>query len=348
MWGSAGSAVGMVVNSHVFRRPTRLAESYPERVPRPRSQLVHTAPTVRRSVAAACLGNAVEWYDFAIYGALGAVVTPIFFPSHGGATTLVVAFLVYATAFVMRPLGAALFGVRADAEGRRPVLVTVILLMSLATAGVGLIPGYAAIGVLAPCTLLLLRATQGLAAGGEARAGGGLHHGVGTGGRRGAFGAWHTATLALGLAAGLAVGGLVLLLPAEQVAAGWWRPAFLVALPLGLIGTYLRRRVTEPSIFVAARAVGFPGAATDPPRVGAAPPGLAHRVRADRRRRVGLQHLLRLPAQPPDADAADGSGPSALLAGMVGLLVAAGAALVLGALTDRTGRLPSCCRHSWC
>jgi MHS family proline/betaine transporter-like MFS transporter len=118
-------------------------------------------------VTAACVGNAVEWYDFAIYGALGVVLTQLFLPVSDPNVVLLAVFALYATAFLVRPLGAVLFGRRADARGRRGVFAGVLLLMSLATAAVGLLPVYAAIGVVAPVLLLVLRATQGLAAGGE-------------------------------------------------------------------------------------------------------------------------------------------------------------------------------------
>ena len=104
----------------------------------------------RRAIAAACVGNAVEWYDFAIYGALATVVGVVFFPANDLATALSAAFAVYGTALIVRPLGALAFGRLGDTRGRRTVLVAVILLMTGATAGVGLLPGYAAIGLLAP------------------------------------------------------------------------------------------------------------------------------------------------------------------------------------------------------
>ena len=95
----------------------------------------------RRAIAAACVGNAVEWYDFAIYGALATVVGVVFFPANDLATALSAAFAVYGTALIVRPLGALAFGRLGDTRGRRTVLVTVILLMTGATAGVGLLRG---------------------------------------------------------------------------------------------------------------------------------------------------------------------------------------------------------------
>ena len=208
----------------------------------------------RRAIAAACVGNAVEWYDFAIYGALATVVGVVFFPANDLATALSAAFAVYGTALIVRPLGALAFGRLGDTRGRRTVLVTVILLMTGATAGVGLLPGYAAIGLLAPIALVLLRATQGLAAGGELGAAAVFIIENARSSRRGQAGSWQTATMAVGIGTGMGVaGGLSYLFGEVGGWAGWWRIAFLFALPLGLIGLYLRRRVAETEQFVVLR-----------------------------------------------------------------------------------------------
>ena len=278
----------------------------------------------------------MEWYDFAIYGALGVVVTPLFIPTDDSDTVLLAAFALYATAFVVRPVGAVLFGMRADARGRRGVFVSVLILMTLATAAVGLLPVYATIGLMAPVTLLLLRATQGLAAGGELGLAAVYIAESAPRGRRGALSAWHTATLALGLAAGLGVGGLVTLLPAEQVQAGWWRVPFLLSLPLGFVGIYLRRRGRE--------SVLFQGPARSQPRP-------VSEVWANHRR-AALTGFALIAAgalafntffvfMPNHLVAVSDLEPAAaLLAAVIGLLAAAVSALRLGALSDRLGRRP--------
>jgi hypothetical protein len=142
---------------------------------RGRRQRASTGPTARRSrpprvLVAACIGNAVEWYDFALYGAFATIMAATYFPIGDPATSLLAAFAAFSTAFIFRPLGALLFGRRGDRRGRRQVLALMIIVMSLATAGVGVLPGYAAIGLLAPVLLILLRLAQGLSAGGEAGA----------------------------------------------------------------------------------------------------------------------------------------------------------------------------------
>jgi MFS transporter, MHS family, proline/betaine transporter len=207
-----------------------------------------------RAIAAACIGNAAEWYDFAIYGALATVVGFAFFPARDLTTALSAAFAAYGTALLFRPLGALVFGRLGDTHGRRRVLVSVIFLMTGATAGIGLLPSYAAIGLLAPILLMLLRAAQGVAAGGELGAAAVfmLEHGPGS--RRGQAGSWQTATMALGIGTGMGVAGLLSYLLGENERwSGWWRIAFLLALPLGLVGLHLRRRVGETRQFVVLR-----------------------------------------------------------------------------------------------
>jgi MFS transporter, MHS family, proline/betaine transporter len=206
--------------------------------------------TSRRAIAAACIGNAAEWYDFAIYGALATVVGLVFFPSKDLATALSAAFAVYGTALVLRPLGALVFGRLGDIRGRRTVLITVIFLMTGATAGVGFLPGYATIGLLAPILLVLLRAAQGLAVGGELGAAAVFILENAQSSRRGQAGSWQTATMAVGIGAGMGVAGVLSYMFGEDGWSGWWRIAFLLALPLGLIGLYLRRRVAETQQFV--------------------------------------------------------------------------------------------------
>ncbi len=205
----------------------------------------------RRAIAAACIGNAAEWYDFAIYGALATVVGFAFFPAEDLTTALTAAFAVYGTALVLRPLGALVFGRLGDTRGRRTVLITVIFLMTGATAGVGFLPGYATIGLLAPILLVLLRAAQGLAAGGALGAAAVFMLENASISRRGQAGSWQTATMAVGIGAGMAVAGMLsYLFDEDERWSGWWRIAFLLALPLGLIGLHLRRRVAETQQFV--------------------------------------------------------------------------------------------------
>jgi MHS family proline/betaine transporter-like MFS transporter len=198
------------------------------------------------------VGNAIEWYDFAIYGSFAAVLGVTFFPGADAATQLLLAFAIYGTALLVRPLGALVFGRLGDTRGRRPAMTIVIILMSAATAAVGLLPGYLAIGVAAPLLLLLFRICQGLGAGGELGVSSVFMFEHAPRRRRGVVGSLQVATLSLGMAAGMAVAAASSLVGGgAAVQAGWWRVAFLAALPLGLIGWYVRTRVNETGDFLA-------------------------------------------------------------------------------------------------
>ena len=264
----------------------------------------------------------------------------VFFPAEDLATALSAAFAVYGTALIVRPLGALAFGRLGDTRGRRTVLVTVIFLMTGATAGVGFLPGYATIGLLAPILLVLLRAAQGLAVGGELGAAAVFIIENARSSRRGQAGSWQTATMAVGIGAGMGVAGVLSFLFGDTGRwSGWWRIAFLLALPLGLIGLYLRRRVAETQQFVVLRTTSQL---------------LDHPARELwRRHKVALLRGFCLIAagslafntffifMPNNLIARHGAGLSpTLLATAAALAVAALAALALGRVSDRVGRRP--------
>ena len=192
------------------------------------------APIRRRVLIAACIGNFVEWYDFALYGVFATVLAATFFPGTDDLSRLVAAFAIFGIAFVARPVGALLFASYGDRHGRQRALVAGIALMALVTAGIGLLPGYDSLGWLAPILLLTLRAGQGAAVGGEQGGSAAfiLEHAPAD--RRGWYGGWQYATVGLGLGAGLAAGALLSLALSTAALQTWgWRLAFLLALPLG-------------------------------------------------------------------------------------------------------------------
>jgi MHS family proline/betaine transporter-like MFS transporter len=115
----------------------------------------------RRVFASTMLGNIVEYYDFTLYGTLAAVLSKIFFPTEDATVALLSTYVGVSLSYFVRPLGGLVLGPLADRRGRRFVLVLTILLMSLGTAGIGLLPTYAAIGAAAPVLLLFCRVLQG-------------------------------------------------------------------------------------------------------------------------------------------------------------------------------------------
>ena len=123
--------------------------------------------SIRRAIVGASVGNTVEWFDFAVYGYLAVTLGAVFFPSEDPTISLLSSFAVFGVAFVMRPLGGLFFGPLGDRIGRQRTLATVIILMSISTFVIALLPGYATIGIWAPILLVLARLLQGFSAGGE-------------------------------------------------------------------------------------------------------------------------------------------------------------------------------------
>src|SRR5262245_4941274 len=123
---------------------------------------------VARVVAASFIGTAIEWYDFFLYGTAAALVfNRLFFPTADPLTGTMAAFATYAVGFLARPLGGVVFGHFGDRFGRKSALVATLMIVGLSTFAIGLLPTYAAAGVLAPVLLVALRFVQGLGVGGE-------------------------------------------------------------------------------------------------------------------------------------------------------------------------------------
>ncbi|MGN7800836.1 MFS transporter [Leifsonia sp. 22587] len=205
----------------------------------------------RRVVFATVIGTTVEWYDFFIYAsAAGLVFGQLFFAPAGPQFATVLSFLTVGVSFLFRPLGAFLAGHFGDRYGRRQVLVVTLILMGLATALVGLLPTYEAIGIAAPILLILLRVLQGISAGGEW--GGAVLMAVehAPTARRGLFGASPQIGVPLGLL--LASGAMALMTviaPGDAFVAWGWRVPFLLSVVLIVIGYWVRRRVEESPVF---------------------------------------------------------------------------------------------------
>ncbi|MFI0135475.1 MFS transporter [Streptomyces luteogriseus] len=218
----------------------------------------------RRALVAGSVGNLIEWYEFGVYGYFATIIAARFFTPEGGgeAEALVRTYASFGLAFFFRPVGAALFGRLGDRVGRRPVLILVITLMTVATTLIGVLPTYAQAGALAPWLLTFLRVLQGLSAGGEFGGAVSVMTEFAPPGRRGLYGSWQSFTVALGLLAGAGAAALLAtVLTAEQLGAWGWRLPFLLTLPLGLGALWLRLRLDETPVFVAERS-----AKTPPPR----------------------------------------------------------------------------------
>ena len=210
---------------------------------------------LRRTSISSCLGSALEYMDFTLYTLAAALIFgPLFFPNTDPAMALLASFAAYGSGFLVRPLGGIYFGYLGDKYGRKSVLVITVGMMGIATLGMGLLPTFAQIGVVAPILLVLLRLIQGFGAGAELSGASLLLVESAPVGRRGFYGA----VVALGTATGvLLASGLWLLLsqmPKEEFFAWGWRIPFLLSVVTTLVALYLRRSINESPVFEAVKA----------------------------------------------------------------------------------------------
>ena len=199
-----------------------------------------------RQVLAGAVGNVLEWYDFAIYGYFASALAKTFFPSGNTALSLVSTFGVFAAAFLMRPLGGALFGYIRDRIGRKHALLTSAAMMTLATFGMGLLPGYATIGAAAPLLWIGFRLLQGLSIGGEFTASAIFLVERSDPRQRGLNGSFASISATIGLLLGSTIGAIeTRALTPAQVEAWGWRIPFLLGLLLGAFALFLRRVIVD-------------------------------------------------------------------------------------------------------
>jgi len=211
----------------------------------------------RKVIFASSLGTVFEWYDFYLYGSLAAIIAKHFFAGVNETTSFIFALLAFAAGFAVRPFGAIVFGRLGDMIGRKHTFLITIVIMGVSTAVVGLLPGYATIGVAAPVILITLRLLQGLALGGE-------YGGAATyvaehapKGKRGFFTSWIQTTATLGLFLSL----LVILacrtvLGTEAFEAWGWRIPFLLSILLLIVSVYIRLQLNESPVFLKMKAEG--------------------------------------------------------------------------------------------
>lgn len=214
----------------------------------------HEDPSVRQ-IAAAVIGNALEWYDFVVYGFLTVIIAKLFFPGSSEYISMLKTTATFGVGFFMRPVGGIVLGLYADRRGRKAALQLIIALMTIAIGMIALAPTYAAIGVGAPLLIMLARLLQGFATGGEFASATSFLIESAPPGRRGFYGSWQmvgqgTAAL-LGALSGWAVTHL---LTPDQVDGWGWRLPFFFGLLIGPVGLYIRKHVPETQVFVAAQA----------------------------------------------------------------------------------------------
>ncbi|GAB3478962.1 MFS transporter [Nocardiopsis coralliicola] len=225
--------------------PSTPSESQPKKAPR------------AKVLAASLTGSTIEWFDFFLYGtAAGLIFDKLFFPSGDPFVSLMLSYMTFSLTFFVRPLGGVIFSHIGDRIGRKRTLVITLSLMGGATMAIGLLPTYAAAGMLAPVLLILLRLIQGLGIGGEWGGALLLAYEYAPKNRRGLFGSVPQMGVTAGmLLASLALAGMTLL-PDEAFNAWGWRVPFIASVVLVAVGLWIRSGIDETPAFQKARDEG--------------------------------------------------------------------------------------------
>lgn len=204
---------------------------------------------LRRAITASAIGNATEWFDYGIYAYGVSYISAALFPGDTAQATLF-ALATFAISFLVRPLGGLFWGPLGDRYGRKHVLALTIIIMSIGTLAIGLLPSYATIGWWAPTLVIILRMVQGFSTGGEYGGAATFMAEYSPDHNRGFCGSF----LEFGTLAGFSLGaflmlGFSLVLGDEAMRDWGWRLPFLVAAPLGIVGLYLRSKMEDTPCF---------------------------------------------------------------------------------------------------
>ncbi|MGH8306980.1 MAG: MFS transporter [Gammaproteobacteria bacterium] len=206
----------------------------------------------QRVIVASTIGNAFEWFDFTVFGLFVLVIAREMFPAGSHTNSLLLGTATLGIAFIFRPIGGIVFGVYADRVGRKTAVAIMVLVMALATACMGLIPSYAAIGLAAPVLVVAARILQGFSAGGEFSSATALLVEYAPAGRKGYYGSYQMCSQALAVTlAGFSAYMLSALLPEAALHTWGWRVPFLFGILVGPVGFYIRRRLQESPEFAA-------------------------------------------------------------------------------------------------
>ena len=216
--------------------------------------MAETAPsrakTQQRAVLGAFVGTAIEWYDFYIFGTAAALVFGrVFYPDVSPGAALIASFATFWVGFLARPIGGIIFSHFGDRYGRKNTLVVTLLLMGVGTTAIGLLPGYAQIGMAAPILLVVLRAVQGLAVGGEWGGAVVLATENATEGKRGMAGTWVQQGSPAGSILATVMFLIVGTLPDEAFLSWGWRIPFLLSAALVIVALVIRLKVEESEDF---------------------------------------------------------------------------------------------------
>lgn len=211
----------------------------------------------KRSIAGAFVGTAIEWYDFFAFGTAAALVfSTVFYPDLAQGSGLLASFATFWVGFLARPIGGLIFSHFGDRIGRKNTLIVTLLMMGIATTCIGLLPTYGQIGLAAPILLVVLRAVQGLAVGGEWGGAVVLATENSSSDKRGFAGAWVQQGSPAGSILSTVAFMLVGLLPDEQFMTWGWRIPFVFSAVLVIVALLIRSRVEESQEFAEVKAAG--------------------------------------------------------------------------------------------
>jgi MFS transporter, MHS family, proline/betaine transporter len=296
-----------------------------------------TAPApheTRKAVAAAAIGNVLEWYDFGVYIFFAGTIARQFFPAGDPGTALLSSLAVFGVGFLMRPLGGIIIGRIGDTHGRRVALILTIMTMAFGTVMVGVLPTYATIGVAAPILLVVARLIQGFSAGGEWGGSTAFMVEWAPPAHRGWYGSFQQASIAASLVLGSATGALITAaLSADALAAWGWRVPFMFGIVLALVGLYLRRNVEETPHYRAAEAAA--DGSVERPGFRAALRAFGFTIHWTVAFYILLSYMPTFTSQHAGVTQAQ-----ALTANTIGLIALMVLIPVFGGLSDRIGRRP--------
>ncbi len=209
----------------------------------------------RKAIAAASIGNALEWYDFSVYAFFAVYIAQNFFHQQDAGAQLFEAFLAFGIGFVIRPIGALVIGAYGDRVGRKAALMLTILTMAAGTAIIAFAPPYSAIGIGAPLLILCGRVLQGFSAGGEVGGAAAFLIEHAPADKKGQYASWLQASMGISNVLGALVATAVTLtLTHEQVGDWGWRIPFILGLSIAPIGLWMRRTLHETPVFEAEQA----------------------------------------------------------------------------------------------
>ncbi|MFW0775852.1 MFS transporter [Paenarthrobacter nitroguajacolicus] len=209
-------------------------------------------PMLRKALGGTIVGNTMEWYDVGVFGYLITTMGPVFLPEADKSVQTLFLLGTFAATFIARPLGGVVFGWLGDKVGRQKVLAATLMLMAASTFAVGLLPGYAQIGIWAAALLVILKLIQGFSTGGEYAGATTFVSEYAPDKRRGYFASFLDMGSYIGFALGAALVSVLQLTLGQAAMEEWgWRIPFLIAGPLGLIAVYFRSKIEESPQFQA-------------------------------------------------------------------------------------------------